>query len=190
MLEINTIGSAQERHAFRERLAAHFTQNGDLLDADSQRRLHTNPLRILDGKNPAMQSLIEAAPKLSDTLGDESRDAFEAIQAALREAGIAFRIDPRLVRGLDYYNATVFESVADRLGAQGAVYCGGRYDGLFEQLGGKPTPGCGFGIGAERVLLLLQDAGRRVDDVPLAYVVHAGESAAAACAQGGRSAAQ
>ncbi len=176
-LEINTIGSAQERQAFREHLAAHFARNVDLLDADSQRRLHTNPLRILDSKNEAMQSLIEAAPKLWDALGDESRNAFQAVQAGLREAGIAFRINPRLVRGLDYYNATVFEWVTDRLGAQSAVCSGGRYDGLFEQLGGKPTPGCGFGVGAERVLLLLQSAGRRVDDAPLAYVVHAGESA-------------
>jgi histidyl-tRNA synthetase len=135
-------------------------------------------LRILDSKNPAMQALIEGAPRLWNALNDESRTMFEQVQGGLSEAGIVFRINPRLVRGLDYYNATVFEWVTTRLGAQGAVCSGGRYDGLFEQLGGKPTPGCGFGIGAERVLLLLQDAGRNVDDAPLAYVVHAGDAAA------------
>ena len=176
-LELNTIGSASERSAFRERLVAHFGQNLDSLDADAQRRLRTNPLRILDSKDPAMQEMIEAAPKLWDTLGEPSRALFQEIQEGVREAGIAFRINPRLVRGLDYYNATVFEWVTQRLGAQSAVCSGGRYDGLFEQLGGKPTPGCGFGIGSERVLLLLQDAGRKVDDAPLAYVVHAGAAA-------------
>jgi histidyl-tRNA synthetase len=176
-LELNTIGSADERRAFRDRLIAYFEQTPDLLDADARRRLHTNPLRILDSKNPAMQAMIEAAPKLWDTLGEASRTLFHEIQQGVREAGIAFRVNPRLVRGLDYYNATVFEWVTTRLGAQGAVCSGGRYDGLFEQLGGKPTPGCGFGIGAHRVLLLLQEAGRKVDDAPLAYVVHAGAAA-------------
>jgi histidyl-tRNA synthetase len=176
-LELNTIGSAAERRAFRERLVAYFQKAPDLLDADAQRRLHTNPLRILDSKNPAMQELIEAAPKLWDTLGDESRALFEKIQDGVREAGIAYRVNSRLVRGLDYYNATVFEWVTTQLGAQSAVCSGGRYDGLFEQLGGKPTPGCGFGIGAERVLLLLQDAGRKIDADPLAYVVHLGDAA-------------
>jgi histidyl-tRNA synthetase len=176
-LELNTIGSADERRAFRDRLIAHFEQTPDLLDADARRRLHTNPLRILDSKNPAMQEMIEAAPKLWDTLGETSRTLFQDIQDGVREAGIPFRVNPRLVRGLDYYNATVFEWVTTRLGAQAAVCSGGRYDGLFEQLGGKPTPGCGFGIGIERVLLLLQDAGRQVDDAPLAYVVHVGAAA-------------
>jgi histidyl-tRNA synthetase len=176
-LELNTIGSAAERRAFHERLVAYFQKAPDLLDADAQRRLHTNPLRILDSKNPAMQELIEAAPKLWDTLGDESRALFEKIQDGVREAGIAYRVNSRLVRGLDYYNATVFEWVTTQLGAQSAVCSGGRYDGLFEQLGGKPTPGCGFGIGAERVLLLLQDAGRKIDADPLAYVVHLGDAA-------------
>ncbi|HQR11543.1 MAG TPA: histidine--tRNA ligase [Casimicrobiaceae bacterium] len=177
-LELNTIGSAPERHAFRALLVAHFDKHRDLLDGDSQRRLSTNPLRILDSKNPDMQPVIEAAPKLWDSLGEESRTLFHDVQQGLREAGIAFRLNSRLVRGLDYYNATVFEWVTQRLGTQGAVCSGGRYDGLFEQLGGKPTPGCGFGIGTERVLLLLQDAGRKVDDAPLAYVVHAGDDAA------------
>jgi histidyl-tRNA synthetase len=176
-LELNTIGSAAERRAFREKLVAHFQKTPDLLDADATRRLHTNPLRILDSKNPAMQEMIEAAPKLWDTLGAESRALFEEVQRGVREAGIAYRVNPRLVRGLDYYNATVFEWVTTRLGAQSAVCSGGRYDGLFEQLGGKPTPGCGFGIGADRIILLLQDAGRKIDAGPLAYVVHVGDAA-------------
>jgi len=176
-LELNTIGSADERRMFREQLITHFQRTPDLLDADAQRRLHSNPLRILDSKNPAMQEMIEAAPKLWDSLGEPSRALFQEIQEGVREAGIPYRINPRLVRGLDYYNATVFEWVTTRLGAQSAVCSGGRYDGLFEQLGGKPTPGCGFGIGASRVLLLLQEGGRKVDDAPLAYVVHAGAAA-------------
>jgi len=176
-LELNSIGSAAERRAFREQLVAHFQKTPDLLDADAQRRIHTNPLRILDSKNPAMQEMIEAAPKLWDTLGAESRALFEQVQQGVREAGIAYRVNPRLVRGLDYYNATVFEWVTTRLGAQSAVCSGGRYDGLFEQLGGKPTPGCGFGIGADRIILLLQDVGRTVDASPLAYVVHVGDTA-------------
>jgi histidyl-tRNA synthetase len=176
-LELNTIGSASERRAFRAQLVEHFTAHHDVLDADAKRRLHTNPLRILDSKNPAMQAVIEAAPRLWDTLGAESRENFEAVQAGVREAGISYRVNPRLVRGLDYYNATVFEWVTTRLGAQGAVCSGGRYDGLFEQLGGKPTPCTGFGIGTERVLLLLESAGTKVSRAPLAYVVHAGEAA-------------
>lgn len=176
-LELNTIGSVAERRAFRDRLTAYFEQHHGLLDADAQRRLQSNPLRILDSKDPAMQPLLDGAPKLLETLGDESRGRFEAVAAGMRAAKIPFRVNPRLVRGLDYYNATVFEWVTAGLGAQSAVCSGGRYDGLFEQLGGKPTPGCGFGIGTERVLLLLHDAGRRVDDVPIAYVVHVGAQA-------------
>src|SRR3954470_12089897 len=152
-LEINTIGEADERRAFRAQLVAYFEQHRDVLDADSQRRLLSNPLRILDSKNPAMQATIEAAPRLFDALGDASRERFSAVQEALRLAGIRFRINPRLVRGLDYYNALVYEWVTERLVAPSGIYSGGRYDVLFEQLGGKRTPGCGFGIGAERVLL-------------------------------------
>jgi histidyl-tRNA synthetase len=155
-LQVNTIGSAAERRAFRSRLIAYFERHADLLDADAARRLHANPLRLLDSKNPDMQSVIEAAPRLLDTLGDASRAQFEAVQAGLREAGIAYTVNTRLVRGLDYYNDTVFEWVHAGLGAQNAICSGGRYDGLFEQLGGKPTPGCGFGIGVERTLLLLK----------------------------------
>jgi len=140
--------------------------------------LDTNPLRILDSKNPALQPLIAGAPKLVDRLGERSSAHFAGLQALLTEAGIAFEIDPRLVRGLDYYNRTVFEWVSDRLGAQGTVAGGGRYDGLFEQLGGKPTPACGFAIGIERMILLLQDAGNVHASAPLAYVVHTSDAAA------------
>ena len=176
-LEINTIGSAAERRAFRATLIAYFEQRHDVLDADAKRRLYSNPLRILDSKNPALQPVIEAAPRLIDAIGDESRANFEDVQAGLREAGIPYLINPRLVRGLDYYNLTVFEWVSARLGAQSAVCSGGRYDGLFEQLGGKPTPGCGFGVGVERALLLLADRkdGRRAQ--PDVYLVHQGEAA-------------
>jgi histidyl-tRNA synthetase len=176
-LELNTIGSTAERNGFRSKLVDHFALHEESLDDDSKRRLHTNPLRILDSKNPAMQSLIEDAPKLMDALGDDSRALFETVQAGARDAGIDFRVNPRLVRGLDYYNATVYEWVTTRLGSQGGVCSGGRYDGLVAQLGGKPTPGCGFGIGVERVLLLMQDAGLKVSDAPDAYVVHVGASA-------------
>lgn len=174
-LQLNTIGSAEERRAFRARLIGYFEQHGGALDEDARRRLHANPLRILDSKNPHMQTVIEAAPKLIDAVGDATRENFEAVQAGLRAAGIPFVINPRLVRGLDYYNLTVFEWVSDRLGAQSAICSGGRYDGLFEQLGGKPTPGCGFGIGVERALLLLE--GRVPASVPDVYLVHVGEAA-------------
>ena len=176
-LELNTIGTNAERRAFRGRLIEYFERYRDSLDADAARRLHANPLRILDSKNPKMQELIESAPKLWDALGDESRSMFEAVKSGVQAAGIESRVNPRLVRGLDYYNATVYEWVTSRLGAQSAVCSGGRYDGLAEQLGGKPIPGCGFGIGAERVLLLLKDAGVEAADTPDAYVVHAGEKA-------------
>jgi len=175
-LELNTIGSVEERRGFRGKLIAYFERHRASLDADATRRLHSNPLRILDSKNPAMQALIDDAPRLWDTLSGESRALFEAVQEGVRAAGIAYRVNPRLVRGLDYYNATVYEWVTTRLGAQSAICSGGRYDGLFAQLGGKPTPGCGFGIGVERVLLLLQDV-RSASDAPDAYVVHAGDAA-------------
>jgi len=176
-LELNTIGSSEERRAFRPQLIAYFERHLESLDDDARRRLHTNPLRILDSKNPAMQTLIEDAPKLWDALGDDSRALFERVEAGVREAGIDFRVNPRLVRGLDYYNATVYEWVTTRLGAQSGVCSGGRYDGLVAQLGGKPTPGCGFGIGTERLLMLMQDAGRTASDAPDAYVVHVGDRA-------------
>jgi histidyl-tRNA synthetase len=176
-LQINTIGSADERRAFRSTLIAYFERNRDALDAEAARRLHANPLRLLDSKNPAMQPVIEGAPRLLETLGEASRANFEAVQAGLRDAGIAYTVNPRLVRGLDYYNLTVFEWVSSRLGAQNAVCSGGRYDGLFEQLGGKPTPGCGFGIGVERTLMLMDKSGR-MDAAADVYLVRQGEAAA------------
>ncbi|MBI2226432.1 MAG: histidine--tRNA ligase [Betaproteobacteria bacterium] len=177
-LQINTIGSAEERRAFRDKLIAYFERHQELLDDDAKRRLHANPLRILDSKNPAMQAMIEAAPKLIDAVGRDSRANFEAVQAGLDVAGIPFSINPRLVRGLDYYNLTVFEWVSDRLGAQSAICSGGRYDGLCEQLGGKPTPGCGFGVGVERTLLLLEARHIGQPAAPDVYLVHQGAQAA------------
>jgi histidyl-tRNA synthetase len=176
-LSINSIGDAVERRAHRERLVAYLGEHLDVLDEDSRRRLATNPLRILDSKHPAMQPVLAGAPRLVDMLGGESRAHFDALQRLLDEAGIAYTIDPRLVRGLDYYNRTVFEWVTDRLGAQGTVAGGGRYDGLFEALGGRPTPACGFGMGVERMILLMKEAGQQGVAAPAAYVVHAGEAA-------------
>ncbi|MBM3343339.1 MAG: histidine--tRNA ligase [Betaproteobacteria bacterium] len=177
-LQINTIGGNEERRAFRGKLIEYFERHRELLDADAQRRLHTNPLRILDSKNPAMQTMIEGAPKLMDHLGDASRANFDAVLAGLKAANIPYVINPRLVRGLDYYNLTVFEWVSTVLGAQSAVCSGGRYDGLFEQLGGKPTPGCGFGIGVERLLLLLEGKAAQVPRLePDVWLVHQGSGA-------------
>ena len=178
-LTINSIGDPEERRAHRVELIAHFERHASLLDDDAKRRLHTNPLRILDSKNPAMQEMLHAAPRLVDLLGADSRTHFDALQQLLTDQGLVFEIDARLVRGLDYYNRTVFEWVTDRLGAQGTVCGGGRYDGLFEQLGGKPTPACGFAIGIERMVLLLQSTATAGDDAPLAYIVHVGPAAAA-----------
>jgi len=175
-LQINSIGDAAERRIHRERLIGHFSANADMLDAEAQRRLHTNPLRILDSKNPAMQELIDAAPRLLDLLGDASRAHFDGLQQLLRDAGIAFQVNPRLVRGMDYYNRTVFEFVAPIGGTPLTITGGGRYDGLFAQLGGKPTPATGFGMGIERVILALQ-AGEDTTGVPDVYVIHAGAAA-------------
>jgi len=177
-LYVNSIGDPGERHAHRAALVEYFEQHAHVLDEDSKRRLLTNPLRILDSKNPAMQPVIDAAPKLIDRLGPQSRAHFDGLQALLTEAGIAFEVNARLVRGLDYYNRTVFEWVTDALGAQGTVAGGGRYDGLFEQLGGKPTPACGFGLGIERMILLLREQGAASGAAPHAYIVHAGDAAA------------
>ncbi|MEO7854493.1 MAG: histidine--tRNA ligase, partial [Rubrivivax sp.] len=157
-LEINSLGQAAERHAHRVALVTYLEQHVELLDADAQRRLHSNPLRILDSKNPAMQALIEDAPKLMAFLGEESLKHFDALRAVLDAAGQPYRINPRLVRGMDYYNLTVFEWVTDRLGAQGTLCGGGRYDGLIELIGGKPAPAVGWGMGIERVLDLLQQS--------------------------------
>ena len=177
-LEINSLGQPEERARHRAELVAYFGTHADKLDEDAKRRLHTNPLRILDTKNPHMQEIVEAAPKLIDYLGEASLKHFEGVQALLRDAAIPCRINPRLVRGLDYYNLTVFEWVTDQLGAQGTVCAGGRYDGLVSQLGGKPAPACGFAMGIERLLALWQDQGNRHDaPVPEVYVVHQGEQA-------------
>ncbi len=158
-LELNSLGQADERLAHRAALIAHFEAHAGLLDDDARRRLHTNPLRILDTKNPAMQAMVEAAPKLMDFLGEASLAHLAAVRAGLDAVGLDYRLNPRLVRGLDYYNLTVFEWVTDLLGSQGTVCGGGRYDDLFTQLGGKPTPAVGWGMGIERMLLLLEAVG-------------------------------
>ena len=177
-LEINTLGSLEDRARHRARLVHYLEQHLDLLDEDSKRRLHTNPLRVLDSKNPAMQELVEAAPKLLDDLDEASLIHFDALQAMLRAAGIEYRINPRLVRGLDYYNFTVFEWITTRLGAQGTVCAGGRYDGLIAQIGGKPAPACGFAMGVERLLALLEEQAFQPPEKPIdVYVVHQGEAA-------------
>jgi histidyl-tRNA synthetase len=171
-LELNSLGQPAERAAHRAALIAYFEANASQLDEDAKRRLHSNPLRILDTKNPAMQALVEAAPTLMDFLGPETLAHFNAVRAALDAAGLAYRVNTRLVRGMDYYNLTVFEWVTEQLGSQGTVCGGGRYDGLFEQLGGKPTPAIGFGLGIERLLLLIQELGLPVPGgAPDAYAV-------------------
>ncbi len=182
-LEINSLGSPDERARHRAELVTYFEQHQAALDSDAQRRLYSNPLRILDSKNPHMQAIVDGAPKLMDFLGETSLEHFAGVQSLLRDAAIPFRINPRLVRGLDYYNLTVFEWVTDRLGAQGTVCAGGRYDGLIEQLGGKSAPACGFAMGVERLLAMLADqhgaeamqAARLAPDV---YIVHQGVDAA------------
>ncbi|HRD96132.1 MAG TPA: histidine--tRNA ligase [Rubrivivax sp.] len=171
-LDINSLGQPEERRAHRTALIAHFEAHRELLDAEALRRLHSNPLRILDTKNPAMQPLVEAAPVLLSFLGEASLKHFDALRSVLDAAGQPYRINPRLVRGMDYYNLTVFEWVTDRLGAQGTICGGGRYDGLVELIGGKPAPGIGWGMGIERVLDLLDQSGvRPPPQVPHAYAV-------------------
>jgi histidyl-tRNA synthetase len=171
-LELNSLGQPAERAAHRAALIAHFEAHADKLDEDGRRRLHSNPLRILDTKNPAMQPVVEAAPKLMDFLGEETLAHFNAVRAILDAAGLEYRVNTRLVRGMDYYNLTVFEWVTDQLGSQGTVCGGGRYDGLFEQLGGKPTPAVGFGLGIERLLLLIDELGLPVPSAaPDAYAI-------------------
>ena len=177
-LQLNTLGDAAARQRHRTKLIVHFEQQVDLLDEDAKRRLHSNPLRILDSKNPAMQELISAAPNLMDDLEDDALKHFDAVQKILRRHEIDFEINPRLVRGLDYYNRTVFEWTTTRLGAQGTICAGGRYDGLIEQLGGKPAPACGFAMGIERLLALMQEDGMTAPPPQLdVYVVHQGERA-------------
>ncbi|WP_044410023.1 histidine--tRNA ligase [Thiomicrospira microaerophila] len=176
-LQINSLGSQQARADYREQLVSYLSQFSDQLDEDSQRRLQTNPLRILDSKNPAMAEIVAGAPKLIDALDVESKHHFEQVCAALDCLGIDYVVNPNLVRGLDYYNRTVFEWVTTELGAQGTVCAGGRYDGLVEQIGGKATPAVGFAMGIERLMALLIDQ-QKISETPSAdiYIVLAGDS--------------
>ena len=178
-LQINTLGSNEARAAYRDTLVAFLKERADQLDEDSLRRLETNPLRVLDSKNPDVQAAIADAPALIDHLDDESKAHFDTLCARLTQAGIEFEINPRLVRGLDYYNRTVFEWVTDSLGAQGTVCAGGRYDGLVEQLGGKATPAVGFAMGIERLVLLLTTLTEEGQDTSFAdvYVTAMGDDA-------------
>ncbi|MGB3431985.1 histidine--tRNA ligase [Achromobacter sp.] len=177
-LELNSLGQPAERAAHRAALIEHLEKHRDILDEDGQRRLYSNPLRVLDTKNPAMQEMADSAPRLFDFLGEESRAHFDGVCQRLADAGIEYRLNPRLVRGLDYYNLTVFEWVTDRLGSQGTVCGGGRYDGLIELLGGKPAPAVGFAIGMERLLDLWEQSVQVEQPVECdVYIVHQGEEA-------------
>lgn len=171
-VELNSLGLPAERQAHRVALISYFEQQREQLDGESTRRLHSNPLRILDTKNPALQALVQGAPRLLDYLGEASMRHFDSVKTMLSACGVAWSVNPRLVRGLDYYSHTVFEFVTDELGAQGTLCGGGRYDGLFHLLGGKPTPAVGWGMGLERVLELLKEQGQApVDPAPDAYAV-------------------
>jgi histidyl-tRNA synthetase len=176
-LELNSIGTAESRQGYKQVLVEYFSAHRELLDEDSLRRLERNPLRILDSKNPALRDLIASAPLFSGYLDDESRAHFDRVQVLLADVGVSFALNPRLVRGLDYYSRTVFEWVTDRLGAQSAVCSGGRYDGLVAQLGGRDTPAVGWALGIERIVELLQAEGAACVDVPPdAYLVAAGDA--------------
>lgn len=176
-LQISTLGSVESRKLHRSRLIEYLEKNLDGLDEDARRRLYKNPLRILDSKNPKMQQIINDAPKIMESLDKDSLKHFEKLQHILVDQGIKFEINPKLVRGLDYYNRTVFEWVTERLGAQGTICAGGRYDDLVEEVGGKPTSACGFAMGVERLLALILEGGKEIpDSVPDAYVIHQGEA--------------
>ena len=176
-LEINSLGSSEARKQYREKLVEYFSAHEDRLDEDSQRRLTSNPLRILDSKNPDMQALIKAAPQMQAHLDDDSRLHFEGLKTMLDNAGISYEVNPRLVRGLDYYNKTVFEWITDRLGAQGTLCAGGRFDGLVEQLGGKTVPAAGFAMGIERLVALMQELSVEIAvNNPHAYFVMVGDA--------------
>ena len=171
-LEINSLGQPAERRQHRAELIAYLERHADVLDEDARRRLHTNPLRILDTKNPAMQPMVQGAPRLIDFLGAESLAHFNGVKAMLEANGIAYTVNPRLVRGMDYYNLTVFEFVTDSLGAQGTICAGGRYDDLIAQIGGKPAPAVGWALGVERVLELVREQGAPIPEpVPDAYAI-------------------
>ncbi|MFP4079598.1 MAG: histidine--tRNA ligase [Ectothiorhodospira sp.] len=177
-LEINTLGSSEARAAYRTLLVEYLSDHAHLLDEEARQRLHTNPLRILDSKNPELSEVITRAPSLLDHLDEASREHFERLQALLRSAGVVFTVNPRLVRGLDYYCRTVFEWITEDLGAQGTVCAGGRYDGLVDQLGGRATPAAGFAMGVERLLSLLESRGvLPAPEPPHAYLVMAAEGA-------------
>jgi histidyl-tRNA synthetase len=176
-LHINSIGDPEDRLKYRAELIRYFEGHQDVLDDDAKRRLHQNPLRILDSKNPLMQDMIEGAPKLSEYLNSDAKAHFDSVCGYLKEAGIPFKLNHRLVRGLDYYNRTVYEWVTNRLGSQGSIAGGGRYDYLIERLGGDKTPACGFGIGLERIILLLEDMGVILQNEPNIYLVNLGDNA-------------
>jgi histidyl-tRNA synthetase len=175
-LQLNSLGTSESRAVYRKELVAYFEQHKEQLDEDSLRRLQSNPLRILDSKNPALAEVVAGAPKLMQHLDNESREHFEALCGLLDDAGVAYRVNPCLVRGLDYYNRTVFEWVTDQLGAQGTVCAGGRFDGLAEQLGGKAVPSAGFALGLERLLELVRE-NLLPDSAPHVYLVLVGEAA-------------
>lgn len=171
-LELNSLGQPPERLAHRSALITHFEKHQEVLDEDAKRRLYSNPLRILDTKNPAMKAVVEAAPQLLDFLGPQSLAHFNALRQILDANGVKYTLNPRLVRGMDYYNLTVFEFITDQLGSQGTVCGGGRYDYLIEQVGGKPAPAVGWALGVERVLALLEEQGASLPDcVPDAYAI-------------------
>lgn len=183
-LEINCLGNRKERTAHRQALVAYLQQHEAILDEDGKRRMHTNPLRVLDTKNPELQNMANHAPRLIDFLGEESAQHYAKVKTLLTSLNIAYIENPRLVRGLDYYNATVFEWVTDKLGAQGTVCGGGRYDGLIEELGGKPTPSIGFAMGIERLILLVQECGNlSYNTAPDVYAMHQGGESIAALLQ-------
>jgi histidyl-tRNA synthetase len=177
-LELNSIGDPNDRIIYREKLIAYFEKNKEVLDDDALKRLYENPLRILDSKNKQMQPMLNSAPKLIDYLSNDAKQHFENLCSILKEHNLEFKINTRLVRGLDYYNRTVFEWVSNDLGSQGTIAGGGRYDYLVERLGGKPTSACGFAIGIERIVLLLEDLnGENNNILPDAYIVNLGEMA-------------
>lgn len=161
-LELNSLGQPEERKAHRAALIAYFEQHTEVMDEEAKRRMYSNPLRVLDTKNPAMQDMVNAAPKLMDYLGDASKAHLKAVQEILDANGVAWSLNPRLVRGMDYYNLTVFEFITDKLGSQGTICGGGRYDYLIEEIGGKPAPAVGWGMGVERVLEVLKEVGAEI----------------------------
>lgn len=179
-LELNSLGTPASRAVYREKLIEYFSAHLDALDEEAKQRLHSNPLRILDTKHPATRPIADAAPSLYDYLDPESKQHFEQLCSMLEAMGIPYRINPRLVRGLDYYSRTVFEWITEELGSQGTICAGGRYDGLVSQMGGQETPACGFAMGIERLLELMQAQEQTLNaDAPDLYLVLAGEHASA-----------